>query len=851
MAKKIDYSMDIGDTGKPVAPDYGALSAAYGRYGANMAEATITQGKATAALVETIGKTAWDAKVGYDQAKAETDVENITKQIGTPSEIKAQETADMSTLQLQDQRVAAISDIQSQVAAGTIFADQAATMTNEVDAKFMQDAAKFTAAREQNLISAGEAANRIAALAKERIASQPWAAADIRKTVARLTGMENVEARDFQRALTLEEKAQKAQEQARTFELKAAEEIYTNLPMLFPDMNPAQIADTLAANPQLRTQVMTMAAQRRSMDAAAKNSDSQVKVMANQGTLTSQQVDQDLSIKTVKMIADQLPQVKQFVTEQKITPANYTNADGSTNYQAITTDKAKLEILQSQLGQVFGAHYLQQHAQIDSVPGLTPDQRATMHANLSANEKRTKDMFKDVSGVATQVALLEKYNYDAQKFLQNAQAWNQVVTALGDGNARLQFMLNPDQVRQQNPLLYNAMMGQQQFVTSTLGVNPKTQAEQANINARNGTADPATAARSVPKELVQSETIIQGENRKTLMVKYASGTTVSPEDQVKDARSLAYAMYYANFNTPTGKQELDVMVNGGQLQNVLKNMTPENGAIVLKELNNNIRRSLSYNEGNLSQRIVKEYQNIDKLLKETSKQGLQLVNDANGNMMVKYPDMGNVKGEIAAAASSLDAMVKSFNDLSTQARVVSSLNKGAQLPDAMSEARSVVSRYLQGGAPAQPQEIQGSPSPFSSALKKSENQTKFLDFLGKAEGADFNVIVGGKKFDDFGKHPSVVGLTTKEGPSTAAGKFQITKTTYDQYAKKLGITDFSPESQEKIALAIIEDKGAMQDVEKGNWNAAIKKLGDVWASLPSSPYSQPKRSQEWVKQNLG
>lgn len=717
--KQIDYSVEMGAAPSVATPDYGALSSAYIQAGQNIGQANLTQGKAVAGLIETVGKTAWEAKVGYDQAQAEKDVKSIVSQVGTPGEISAQQAKiaeeNQATLRLALERDAALGTIQEQVAAGTIFEDKAQTLVNEIDAKFAQEAGKYTAAREQNLISASEASNRIVALAKERIAQQPWAAADIRKTVARMTGIENVEARDFQRALTLEEKALKAQEQARAAEVKIAEGIFTDLPMLFPDMNPNQIADTLAANPQLRSQVMTMYAQRRSIDAAARNSKSQVDVMANQGTLTSQQVDQNMSIQTVKMISDQLPQVKQFVVEQKITPANYTNADGSTNYQAISGDKAKLEILQSQLGQVFGAHYLQQHAQIDSTPGLTPEQRATMHSNLTAAQKRTMDMFKDVSGVATQVALLEKYNYDAQKFLQGAQAWNQVVNTLGDSNARLQFMLNPDQVRQQNPTLYNAMQAQTQFVTSSIGINPTRQAEQANVNARNGVADPATAARSVPRELIQSETVIQGENRRVIMNKYATGTVVSPEDQVKDARSLAYAMYYANFTTPTGKQELDVMINGGQLQNVLKNMTPENGAIILNELNNNIRRSLSYNENNLSQRIVKEYQNVDKLLKETSKEGLQLVNDAQGNMVVKYPNMGNVKGEAAAAASSLDTLLKSFNDLSVQSRVIAGLNKGGQMPDAMAEARSVVSRYLQGGEPAKPQEIVGKPESFNPA----------------------------------------------------------------------------------------------------------------------------------------
>lgn len=132
-----------------------------------------------------------------------------------------------------------------------------------------------------------------------------------------------------------------------------------------------------------------------------------------------------------------------------------------------------------------------------------------------------------------------------------------------------------------------------------------------------------------------------------------------------------------------------------------------------------------------------------------------------------------------------------------------------------------------------------------------DNVKKFLDFLGKAEGADYNTIVGGGKFDDFTKHPNVVGLRTAEGPSTAAGKYQITGTTYRDVAPKLGITDFSPESQDKIAMKLIERAGAMDAVQRGDWNTAIGKLGGTWASLPSSPYKQPKRTAEFVQKHLG
>ena len=136
------------------------------------------------------------------------------------------------------------------------------------------------------------------------------------------------------------------------------------------------------------------------------------------------------------------------------------------------------------------------------------------------------------------------------------------------------------------------------------------------------------------------------------------------------------------------------------------------------------------------------------------------------------------------------------------------------------------------------------------SYQEEANINSYLDFLGKAEGADYNTIVGGSTFDDYSKHPGVVGMTTKEGKSTAAGRYQITKSTYDQYAKKLGVTDFSPSTQDAIVKEILKDNDALEDVKKGNYQAANAKLGKVWASLPSSSYKQPKRSNTWVEENL-
>jgi hypothetical protein len=46
-------------------------------------------------------------------------------------------------------------------------------------------------------------------------------------------------------------------------------------------------------------------------------------------------------------------------------------------------------------------------------------------------------------------------------------------------------------------------------------------------------------------------------------------------------------------------------------------------------------------------------------------------------------------------------------------------------------------------------------------------------------------------------------------------------------------------------------KGALNDVLKGNYQAAIQKLGGTWASLPSSPYAQPRKSWDQIGEMLG
>ncbi len=129
----------------------------------------------------------------------------------------------------------------------------------------------------------------------------------------------------------------------------------------------------------------------------------------------------------------------------------------------------------------------------------------------------------------------------------------------------------------------------------------------------------------------------------------------------------------------------------------------------------------------------------------------------------------------------------------------------------------------------------------------SPEQRAFLNTLaGPESGGRYDVIYGGGKFNDFSRHPNrAVNIQT--GPnagrtSSAAGKYQFLGSTWDDQAKKLGLTDFSPESQDKgawnLAAETFKAKTGQDllSVLKSGDPKAIAAVGpmlrDVWTSLP-------------------
>lgn len=135
------------------------------------------------------------------------------------------------------------------------------------------------------------------------------------------------------------------------------------------------------------------------------------------------------------------------------------------------------------------------------------------------------------------------------------------------------------------------------------------------------------------------------------------------------------------------------------------------------------------------------------------------------------------------------------------------------------------------------------------------NVRRMLDLISATEKANYDTIFGGRQLNNYADHPrklfSFTNTKGKKQKSSAAGRYQFIQDTWDEVAKKLGLKDFSPRNQDLAAIYLMQRRGALDDVLRGDFEKAIAPLGAEWASLPSSNYAQPKRSMAFVNSQLG
>lgn len=151
----------------------------------------------------------------------------------------------------------------------------------------------------------------------------------------------------------------------------------------------------------------------------------------------------------------------------------------------------------------------------------------------------------------------------------------------------------------------------------------------------------------------------------------------------------------------------------------------------------------------------------------------------------------------------------------------------------------------------------------------SQNMRAFLDMIAyselgpellKVSDNGYNVIVGSTAtrpnlFKSYADHPRVVVQLSIHAPpsskgkqaaaiikSTAAGRYQILSRNYDVYRITLHLPNFGPQSQDAIALQMIKECRAIDDIECGRLATALSKCSSRWASFPSAGYGQHENS---------
>ena len=144
------------------------------------------------------------------------------------------------------------------------------------------------------------------------------------------------------------------------------------------------------------------------------------------------------------------------------------------------------------------------------------------------------------------------------------------------------------------------------------------------------------------------------------------------------------------------------------------------------------------------------------------------------------------------------------------------------------------------------------------------NRTAFLDCIGVSEGTStshlttnhgYDVIVSGPScgevFTEYVDHPFTnrpAKIVNGAGlRSTASGKYQIMIHDWPHYKALLGIHDFSPASQDLVALQLIRERGALPLIDGGSFDLAVARCANLWASFPGAGYGQFEQSLDKLR----
>lgn len=120
------------------------------------------------------------------------------------------------------------------------------------------------------------------------------------------------------------------------------------------------------------------------------------------------------------------------------------------------------------------------------------------------------------------------------------------------------------------------------------------------------------------------------------------------------------------------------------------------------------------------------------------------------------------------------------------------------------------------------------------------NVNAFIKAIAEAEGGGYDFKYGAVKgkhndpwrFTDFSTHPGAGW----GGKTTAAGMYQITIATWRDFGgASLGLHDFTPTTQDLIAVNLLRSVGVIDKIREGDITAGLSKASTKWAALPQGP----------------
>lgn len=156
--------------------------------------------------------------------------------------------------------------------------------------------------------------------------------------------------------------------------------------------------------------------------------------------------------------------------------------------------------------------------------------------------------------------------------------------------------------------------------------------------------------------------------------------------------------------------------------------------------------------------------------------------------------------------------------------------------------------------------LEDAPYVESVSMSPDQNVLAFLALIRKFETNDrYDIIYGGETFDMNGPHPRIkvpINLPGYEGKfSTATGGYQFNWPTWSETANETGLWTMQPANQDANAIHLLNKIGALQYIEAGNFDQALRIASKRWASLPYSTAKQNPKSvaaaNEFLTRYLG